>query len=183
MPTFVTLVEAYNPEWPRWFDEVVAYVEPGLSGIPHTVEHVGSTAIPGMTGKPIIDLIVVPELGRLPDAAASLAQLGYVHQGNIGLPGREVFDLRRAAVANRLPSHHLYACEPDCYELRKHRVFRDFMRSNSNWIQRLSRLKWDLCVEHDNDRQAYMDGKDAMVKQITELGFQSFGRLSSAPPM
>ncbi len=163
------LVQSYDPAWPSQFADIVAFVKSGLSGINHRIEHVGSTAVPGMTAKPIIDLDVVAPAGGFPDAKAGLEALGYIHQGDLGIPEREAFELTEAGVKARLASHHLYVCEDGTYELRKHLTFRDFMRQHPEWRARLSKLKRDLCVKHDNDRQAYIDGKSAMVEEITKL--------------
>lgn len=63
MPVVITLVEDYNPVWPSWFEQLKARLDGVLIGIPHTIEHVGSTAVPGMTAKPIIDMVIVVEAG------------------------------------------------------------------------------------------------------------------------
>ncbi len=163
------LVQLYDPAWPSQFADIAAFVASGLVDIEHRIEHVGSTAIPGMTAKPIIDLDVVVPAGGFADVKAGLETLGYIHQGDLGIPKREAFDLTDAGAKARLPLHHLYVCEDGVYELRKHLAFRDFMRKHPEWRERLSKLKQDLCVEHNNDRQAYMNGKSAMVEGITRL--------------
>ena len=168
----VTLVEKYNPEWPDSFARMKAFLQPALDGIPCDIEHDGSTSIPGMTAKPIIDLIIVFPAGRFSEVKTALQELGYVHQGDLGEPGREAFDLRDPVARENLPRHYPYACEPDCHELHKHRAFRDFMKAHPHWIRKLSELKWELAVRHDNDVYAYMDGKDATVREITALGFK-----------
>lgn len=170
----VTLVQKYTPVWLDWFAEIQAYLEARLGAIPHTAEHVGSTSVRGMTAKPIIDLVLVVEQDHSARLLDALANAGYVHQGDLGLPGREAFKRVPDSLASRLPPHHLYACPPDCLELHKHRAFRDFLRVHPDWARTLSQLKWDLCLQYANDRLAYMDGKDAMVRQITELGFRFF---------
>jgi len=89
------------------------------------------------------------------------------------LPGREAFELADAESKTRLPEHHLYVCEDGSYELRKHLAFRDFMRQHPEWRDRLNRLKQDLCIQHNNDRQAYIDGKSEMVAEITRCAMES----------
>ncbi len=172
----VTLVQKYNPEWPDWFKRVKAFLAPALDGIPCEIEHLGSTSIPGMTAKPVIDIIIVFPPGRFPEVKATLEGLAYFHQGDLGLPGREAFDLRDPVARKNLPRHYLYTAEPDCHELHKHHAFRDYMKAHPDWARKLSQLKWDLAIEHDNDIYGYMDGKDAMVKEITALGFQESGQ-------
>ena len=163
----VTWVAAYNPRWADWFAEIKAYLLSGLDDVNYGFEHVGSTSISGMWAKPIIDLDVVIPKGGFAGVKVRLEGLGYVHQGDLGLTGREVFDLIDPTVRLRLPAHHLYVCEEDAYELKKHIAYREFMRLHPEWRERLNRLKVSLCHEHGNDRQAYIEGKSAMVEEIT----------------
>ena len=169
----VTLVQSYDPAWPSQFQRVADFVTSGLAGVCHTVEHVGSTAIPGMTAKPIIDLDVVIFARTFPKAKAGLVALGYAHRGDLGIPEREAFDLTNAKAKSDLPPHHLYVCEDGVYELRKHLAFRNFMRQHPEWREQLNQLKVKLCEKHNNDRQAYIDGKSATVEEITKLAMES----------
>ncbi len=171
----VTLVEDYNPEWPSWFEQVKARIEGHLRGVPYAFEHVGSTAIPGMTAKPVVDIDLVIEAGDFSAVKDRLATLSYVHRGDLGIQGRESFGLTDEDTKSSLPPHHLYVCESGNRALEEHLAFRDFLKQNPEWCQRLSSLKMSLCEEHDNDRQAYMDGKAAMVKEITGLALNDTG--------
>lgn len=169
----VTLVESYNPAWPAWFDQIRAFVEPKLDGIPHAMEHVGSTAVPGMTAKPIIDVDVVVDPQAFSSVKGRLEEIGYVHEGDLGVPGREAFDLSNPDTKAKLPAHHLYVCKRGCRALRDHLAFRDFMRSHPDWVRQLSDLKRSLCEQYNDDREAYMNGKAAMVREITELAMRN----------
>ena len=77
------------------------------------------------------------------------------------------------SVSSLVPYHHLYVCPRHSAELKKETVFRDFMRQHADWRQRLNELKLQLCKDYDNDRQSYIDGKDAMVSEITELALKN----------
>ena len=164
-----TLVQPYDAAWPSRFQEIKTFLESSVADLDCEIEHVGSTAIPGMVAKPIIDVDFVTVPGTFPEVKRRLEALGYVHQGDLGLPKREAFDLADTEARTRLPEHHLYVCEEGVYELRKHLAFRDFMRQHPEWRERLNRLKRELCVKHNNERQAYMDGKADMVEHITKL--------------
>jgi len=166
------LVEPYNPEWPNWFDRIAAHLQARLGEHDARIEHVGSTAVLGMVAKPIIDLDVVIPAGAFAGVRQALQGLGYVHQGDQGLPGREAFDLVDPSARNRLPKHHLYVCEEGAAELTKHLAYRAFMRRHPEWRDRLNELKLRLCKEHDNDRRAYIQGKSAMVEEITRLALR-----------
>ena len=180
------LVQAYNPDWVSGFFAIRGFVEPALLAmeIAHKIHHVGSTAIPGMTAKPIIDLDVVVARRRFREARTALESLGYTYEGELGIQGRHAFDLRTPGCGRgggqpspNLPKHHLYVCLQNAEALLEHLAFRDFMRCHPKWVQRLSGLKRSLCEQHDNDRQAYIEGKDAMVREITRraLGSRTWG--------
>jgi GrpB-like predicted nucleotidyltransferase (UPF0157 family) len=165
----VTLVEEYNPLWPSWFEQLRKRLDAPLGGIPKAIEHVGSTAVTGMVAKPIIDIVIVIEPGGFPAIRDPLAEIGYAHNGDQGIPGREVFRIPYEALKAGLPAHHLYVCEEGAQPLVEHLAYRDFMRAHAEWRQKLNALKRALCEKYDNDRQAYIDGKAAMVREITDL--------------
>lgn len=169
----VTLVQPYDPAWPSQFQQIKAFLESGLLDVGCMIEHIGSTAIPGMVAKPIIDFDIVIPPGTFSKVKARLETMGYVHQGDLGIKKRDAFDLANMDAKSRLSEHHLYVCEDGVYELRKHLAFRDFMRRHPEWRERLNRLKQELCIKHNNSRQAYMDGKADMVEEITELAMES----------
>ena len=166
-------VEKYDTAWPSWFEEIRNRIESQLQGIPHTIEHVGSTAIPGMMAKPIIDIDIVIDSGAFLTVRDRLTKLSYIHRGDLGIPGREAFGLTDANIKSSLPPHHLYVCERSNNALQEHLAFRDFMRRHPEWRRRLSDLKRFLCEEHGTNYQAYMDGKAAMVIEITGLAMNN----------
>jgi GrpB-like predicted nucleotidyltransferase (UPF0157 family) len=164
----VTLVEKYNPEWLEWFEEIKAFLGETVTGACLRIEHVGSTSIPGMIAKPIIDLILVIKSGELEKMIDLLAERGYLHEGNLGIEDRDAFKINDDELRNSLPRHHLYVCPEHTLELKKHTAFRNFLKQNKEYAEKLSTLKWSLAEKFDNDAYAYMDSKDAMVKEITE---------------
>ena len=173
----MSLVSEYNPAWPSWFLRVREVLAERLGATCLAIEHVGSTAVPGMTAKPIIDIIVVIERDMFQTVSALLDELGYRHQGDLGIQGREAFRLESCAVTAGLPPHHLYVCPRESEELKKQIAFRDYLRANPEWVLRLSELKRSLCEQHGADREAYMEGKSAMVQEITCLALQHSGKL------
>ena len=162
----MTLIVEYDSCWPRWFERLRLRFEMALAGVPHVIEHVGSTSIPGMAAKPIIDLDIVVEPGRLAETFERLSAFGYVHEGDLGFPGREAFDIRDKTLKARIPQHHPYVCERGNRYLNEHLAFRDFMRGHPEWVDRLNALKWSLVRRNPNDRRAYIEGKTAMYMEI-----------------
>ena len=157
------IVLDYDPSWPAQFDEIAARVRAAFIGAPLVaVEHVGSTSVAGLAAKPIIDLnVIVPTRADLPEAIARLASLGYVHEGDKGVTGREAF-LWPPGTAR----HHLYACAEDNAEHRRHIAFRDYLRSHPDVAKEYEALKRDLAVRFRTDRLLYNEGKTDFVEAV-----------------
>lgn len=154
----------YNPEWPTWYARIEGYLRPRLAGCIR-IEHIGSTSIVGMVAKPIIDIDLVVAEGQMPAAIASIEQAGYLHRGDLGVPGREAFKPVLAAPLS-LPAHHLYACAVSCAELRRHLSFRDYLSTHPDEALRLAQFKRHLAFEQRLNRQEYIEGKADVVSEI-----------------
>jgi GrpB-like predicted nucleotidyltransferase (UPF0157 family) len=165
----VTLVEKYNPFWATWFEDIKGYLGIKVSQSCISIEHVGSTSIPGMVAKPIIDLILVIKPRDFEKIKELLSERGYLHQGNLGIKEREAFELLKVNTKNPIPKHHLYVCPSNSFELKKETAFRDFLKSNNEYAEKLSKLKWFLAETYNNNRQAYMEGKATLCQEITEI--------------
>jgi len=156
------VVVAYDPGWPGLFGELRGRVDAALAGVAHVTEHVGSTAVPGLDAKPIIDLDVV----AADDAAAAaaieaLAAAGWRHQGDLGITGREAFLPPAGAIY-----HHLYVVVAGSQPHRDHIDLRDFLRTHPAQAARYSGLKRRLAVLLETDRPAYSDGKAEMISEF-----------------
>ena len=93
MPVSIKVLP-YDPKWREWFNEIRNQIWPHVSDLALDIVHVGSTSIEGMGAKPIIDIdIVVPDMGDLDAIASRLGRIGYIHQGDLGVEGREAFGL------------------------------------------------------------------------------------------
>jgi GrpB-like predicted nucleotidyltransferase (UPF0157 family) len=157
-------VVEYNPCWIRTFEELREFVLPVLSDIIITIEHVGSTSVPGLAAKPIIDMdVVVSTQEEVHTAIQRLANLGYVHEGDLGAKGREAFIPPVDVVW-----HHLYVCTVNNEEYKRHILFRDYLRSHLEDSKRYGDLKLKLAEKFSNDRAAYTNGKSALVTEILQ---------------
>jgi GrpB-like predicted nucleotidyltransferase (UPF0157 family) len=153
------IVVDYDPCWPERFQSLQTRIAGALGNIAVAIEHVGSTAVPNLAAKPIIDLdVLLATINDLPGAINCLAKLGYVHQGNLGIPDREAL----LAPTQGLP-HHLYVCPPGSKAYQEHLAFRDYLRSNPRERGLYADLKRALAIEFRNDRSAYVDGKTAFI--------------------
>ena len=172
----------YDPAWPESFADISRVVAAALGPLALRIEHVGSTAVPGLGAKPIIDLDVVIESPRfMPLVVETLGTLGYTHEGDGGIPGREAFGREAATVpadgsGRAWPAHHLYVCPGDSDELRRHLRFRDYLRGHPEAAARYDALKRDLARRHANDIDAYVEGKSAFVEGILAVdGGEAWG--------
>jgi GrpB-like predicted nucleotidyltransferase (UPF0157 family) len=156
------------------FEELRAVLQNALGVSCRRIEHVGSTSVPGLVAKPIIDLDAVVATEDLRPAIEFLARLGYIHQGNLGIRGREAFereaeDVPRAGCKRTWPAHHLYVCPEDSPELARHLAFRDCLRANPEIAKQYAGLKSDLSKRYKSDRQAYTLAKTSFIENTLRL--------------
>ena len=176
----VTLVEKYNPEWPRWFEEIKSFLGEKIAKACIRIEHVGSTSIPGIIAKPIIDLILVIEPEGWEEIKRLLEGRGYYYEGDKGIKDREAFKLSDETVRMSLPEHHLYVCPKNSLELKRETAFREYLKKHQADAERLSVLKWKLAEKFNNDKYPYMDGKAALCDEITEKALIYFNNSSTS---
>lgn len=156
------VIEDYNPLWPAQFETLRARLATALNSLAMTIEHVGSTAVPGLAAKPIIDIDVLLRLrDDLPPAIAALGSIGYEHRGDLGITGREAF---QAPASNFY--HHLYVCPPDSPEFRRHIAFRDHLRTQPVAASAYANLKRELALRFRDDREAYNNAKREFVESV-----------------
>jgi len=151
------------------FHQLQAFIYRNIVGTYHTVEHVGSTAVPGMAAKPIIDIDIVMRDGKFEQIKNRLIAAGYEYEGEKGVPGRESFRMKDPGLKGALAEHHLYVCAADAEELRRHRAFRDFLIEHPEWAEKLSAHKLELAAKLGDDRKAYQAAKEPMVLEIMAL--------------
>lgn len=156
------IIRAYDPAWPAEFEAIAAPIRAVLGPLALSVEHVGSTSVPGLAAKPIIDLdVVISSRLLLPQVLERLAELGYIHRGNLGIPGREAFHW-----PTHLPRHHLYVCAVDTPNLHEHLLFRDYLRQHPQAAQEYGALKEQLAEQFGDDREAYSEAKTEFVRAV-----------------
>lgn len=172
MPTTVIVVE-YDPSWPALFRFFRERLARALGSMAAAIEHVGSTAVSHLAAKPIIDIdVLLADEADLPAAIDRLADIGYVYQGDLGIPGREAF----LAPAQDSP-HHLYVCPPQSREFQKHLAFRDYLRAHPEEAKEYGDLKQALALEFKDNRSAYIDGKTEFVARMTDRAMATKARV------
>ena len=168
--TQIVQVVEYDPNWPLIFEEIKQVIEIQLGVLAVTVEHVGSTAVPGLTAKPIVDLdIVIGSEVDLPSVILLLSELGYVHLGDLGIDGREAFgrltsEVPRLSKPRQWFPHNLYVCTKDSRELRRHIGFREYLRGNPSEASKYGDLKRQLALRYRYDIDGYVEGKSTFIE-------------------
>jgi GrpB-like predicted nucleotidyltransferase (UPF0157 family) len=157
------IIVDYDPNWPRLFQSLRKRIADALGNMAAAIEHVGSTAVPDLAAKPIIDIdVLLASETMLRAAIERLAGLGYIHRGNLGIPEREAF----FAPAND-PPHHLYVCPPSSAEFQRHIAFRDYLCAHPKDAKTYVELKLALAQRLRDDRPAYNAAKTEFVAELT----------------
>ncbi|HEU4452483.1 MAG TPA: GrpB family protein [Longimicrobium sp.] len=161
------IVAPYDPAWAEEFAAERARLMAALGGAPCVIEHVGSTSVPGLAAKPIIDIMG----GRPPESdldpyVQAFTGAGYEYRGEYGIPGRHYFVRDDAAGAR---THHLHLVALDSEHWVRHIAFRDALRADAGASARYAALKHDLAARHGDDRETYTESKagfiDAVVRE------------------
>ena len=156
-------VVPYNPAWPKEFSRLKKTLSEHLGDLILGIEHVGSTSVPGLAAKPIIDIDIVVEKEKQKEVIASLEDLDYQHRGDLGIAGREAF---KNPAGNTFMKHHLYVCPRESTSLKEHLTLRDYLRKNQAAREEYARLKQLLAVKYTYDIERYIEGKTELIRNI-----------------
>ena len=164
MNTKRVTVLPYDENWPREFLKIKAELEAALGETALRIEHVGSTSVAGLCAKPVIDLdVVIRDASAFLQAASKLAKIGYEHEGDLGIPGREAFGYRGK---EHLQKHHLYVCAQDSKELRRHLAFRDYLRAHPEAAREYGRIKEEGAALYPCGIDHYIAHKAPFIEEI-----------------
>ena len=158
------VIEEYNVNWIKQFKKIKNIIENNLNSIVK-IEHIGSTAIIGMYAKPIIDIdIVINNINDFANVKDNLKILGYIHKGDLGISGRELFERDNSYNEEVLDNinHHLYVCTKDNEELNRHILFRDYLNKN------------------EKVKNEYVEIKREIIKKVGNKNIQKYASLKEA---
>jgi GrpB-like predicted nucleotidyltransferase (UPF0157 family) len=156
------VVADYDDGWPSLFERLAQPVRDAVADLGAQVEHVGSTAVPGLAAKPIVDIDVVVGSGDdVPTAIERLRSLGYVYQGDKGIRGREAFLWPSGA-----RPHHVYVVVRGSRPYLDHVEFRDYLRDHPEVARDYAALKKRLADEHGEDRLDYGNAKTDFITGV-----------------
>ncbi len=173
----VEIVE-YSPQWAWEFQDLATIYHRHLGNLILDVYHVGSTSVPGLAAKPILDIdIVIEDRMHLPAVIEKLMELGYSHNGNQGISDREV--LKRLSEQTPFSSssrtwqkHHLYVCPSESISLKNHLALRDALRNNPKKAKEYGELKKRLASQYPTNMDQYIEHKTPFIASILkDAGF------------
>ena len=167
----IMVIEEYNIIWPIFFEKIKSEILENVK-TPCKIIHIGSTSIPGMYAKPIIDInIEIEDIVEFSIIKDELEKIGYIHEGNLGIEGREAFK-RGSNIDNEVLDniwHHLYVCEKGSREHVRNIQFRDYLRKHKEYVDRYNEIKKDILREYGEDnRKKYVEIKNEKYKWFIE---------------
>ena len=162
------VVTDYNPLWPRMFEAEAAKIREVFAAELVAIHHVGSTAVPGLKAKPIIDIMpLVKDIAAVDRLNERMIALGYEVMGECGITGRRYF---RKGGDDR--THHVHVFQVDNPEAKRHLAFRDFLLEHPDVAQAYGQLKQALARRFPYDIESYMAGKDPFIKRFEQVALE-----------
>ena len=174
------LVVPYNSDWPAMFRQERDEIAVALGDTAAAIHHIGSTSIPRMAAKPLIDIVLeVPDLAALDAKTERMESLGYEAMGEFGISGRRFF---RKENPQKIRTHHIHAFAAGDEQIARHLRFRDLMIAHPQWAKSYSDLKKRVAAAND-EIEGYMEGKDVFIKRADEVAlvWELTGRAKPAP--
>ena len=164
MITKKVVVLPYDPEWGRAFEQIKLELEEILGQRFIAIEHVGSTSVPGLSAKPIIDIdVVIESYEMFPCVEKALKAGGYEHEGNLGIPERESFCYEGK---EHLLKHHLYVCPAHSRELHRHLTFRNYLRQHPDAAAEYGAVKEEAARRYPDSIDDYIQYKSVCIEKI-----------------
>jgi len=168
----VIKVVPYDEEWKQQFEEIRNVLSKQLGPIALAIEHVGSTSVPGLAAKPVLDIdIVISSRDDLREVVKALSTIGYYHQGDGGVVGREQFAHQDEKVpwdgsGRTWPQHIVYVCDKTCHQLVSHLALRNYLRQNPEDVRKYGDVKTRAANLYPYDIRGYREEKAECVELI-----------------
>ena len=174
-------IVACDPAWPERFREEAARIASVFGGELLSIHHIGSTSMPGMRAKPIIDIMpVVRDISKVETFNEGMIAHGYTPMGEYGIAGRRYF-IKEPDVR----THQVHSYEPDNPEVKWHLDFRDYLMAHEDEARQYAELKIGLAERYRYDIENYTEGKAAFIKGVLAKAgawrLQSEGRFTQPP--
>ena len=164
MRSAIVTVSPYTEEWVAAFEKIKGEIMAAVGDLAIGIEHVGSTSVKGLSAKPCIDIdVIIKDYGVFAEVVDRLADIGYVHEGDLGIKDREAFCYTSKP---HLMNHHLYVCPEYSEELRRHVAFRDFLRANPEAARRYGEVKVEAARLYPDDIDKYIEHKSHLIEEL-----------------
>lgn len=163
-------VVPHDPQWRNAFETEAEHIDDALGDTIVAVHHIGSTSIPNIYAKPIIDLLVeVRNIAETDEYSSAMESLGYEAMGEFGIPGRRYF---RKDNREGIRTHQVHTFKAGSAQIERHLAFRDYMIAHPEDAREYSELKRTLAEKHPQNPDGYMDGKDGFIQEIDRRAAQ-----------
>jgi GrpB-like predicted nucleotidyltransferase (UPF0157 family)/uncharacterized protein YdhG (YjbR/CyaY superfamily) len=165
-PSGSIVLVPHDPRWALAFEQEREALAAAFAAGLVEIHHIGSTSIPGIVAKPVIDMLILAEsLEALDEATPALVALGYEAKGEFGIPRRRYF---RKNSEDGVRTHQIHGFEASSPEVQRHLVFRDYLRQNPDVADRYSDLKQQLANRFDADVERYADAKGPFIREVLQ---------------
>lgn len=159
------IVVPYDEKWPEMFEDENLLIKTLLGGVAKDVHHIGSTSVPGLSAKPVIDILLeVSDINELDTYNSAMASIGYVARGENGIPGRRYF-----IKGCNQRSHQVHAFAMGDMQVLKHLAFRDYLRKNRDIAGKYAEIKHLAVLLSRNDVHRYSALKANFIEHHLRL--------------
>ena len=167
MKTAKVIVLPYDTAWKTAFEEIKKELEEAIGDLIIGIEHVGSTAVEGLSAKPCIDIdVIIRDYSIFDAVVCKLKTIGYIHEGDLGIKDREAFKYSNKP---HILNHHLYVCPQHSEELHRHITFRDFLRSNPEAVKKYSLSKETAAQLFPDSIDKYIEYKSPCIEELYKM--------------
>lgn len=159
------IVVPYNDKWPEKFEAESLLVKTLLGGVAKSIHHIGSTSVPGLSAKPVIDIpLEVSDINELDRYNSAMTRAGYIARGENGISGRRYF-----IKGGEQRSHQVHAFAVGDMQVFRHLAFRDYLRKNRDIAGKYAEIKHSAAVLSKNDVHRYSALKASFIEHHLRL--------------
>ncbi|MEI6519551.1 MAG: GrpB family protein [bacterium] len=170
LPPGTVKLSPFSPQWEKLYKIEEKRIADALGALAMDIQHIGSTSIPGLSAKPVIDIaIMIPQISDLDKCIPLMESAGFEYLGDFGLPGRNFFVLGNPRTC------HVHMVEKGSNHWKQWIIFRDYLVAHPDVAEKYDSLKKELAEKFPNDRESYLAGKAPLIAEILENAAKELG--------